>query len=302
MTRPGRAKDVAMTLHVLILEGNVAADRAAYAADYGQTASQSYAATVRELAPDAECAICFAADAGASLPQGVALGGFDAVFVTGSALNLYDGGPEIERQIDFARAVFDSRVPFFGSCWGLQIATAAAGGVVAKNPKGREIGFARDIRLTEAGRAHPLLAGRAASFDAPCCHLDHVETMPEGAILLASNAVSQVQALEIVFDGGRFWGVQYHPEYSLSEIGSIMARRAPALAREGLFPNEAAAKAYAEDLKTFETAPDRRDIAARLSLGADLIEPKLRRRELGNFLDLWVRPAKAARGSSRLSG
>ena len=43
----------------------------------------------------------------------------------------------------------------FGSCWGLQVITAAAGGSVRKNPKGREIGFGRGIRLTEAGRKHP---------------------------------------------------------------------------------------------------------------------------------------------------
>ena len=285
-----------MALHLLIIEGNIAADRDAYRIGYGSTASEAYAATLRGLAADAECAICFPADPDAELPDGVALAGYDGVFVTGSALNVYDGGPAIERQIELARAVFASGTPFFGSCWGLQIAATAAGGSVVKNPRGREIGLARDIRPTQAGRAHPLLAGRGASFSAPCSHLDHVEILPQGGVVLASNAISRVQAMQIDFDGGTFWGVQYHPEYSLREIGSIMARRAPALARERLFPDEAAARAYAADLAAAEAEPGRPGLAERLDLAADVLDPVQRRRELVNFLDAWVRPAKSARG------
>ena len=59
--------------------------------------------------------------------------------------------PEVTRQIDLVRAALATGTPMFGSCWGLQVITAAAGGSVRKNPKGREIGFGRGIRLTEAG-------------------------------------------------------------------------------------------------------------------------------------------------------
>ncbi len=285
-----------MSLKILVIEGNVAADREAYAAGCGKTASQSYAATLEEIAPDAECYICFAADAGAELPRGAALEGFDAVFVTGSSLNVYDGGPAIERQLELARAVFASGTPFFGSCWGLQIATVVAGGVVARNPRGREIGIARDIRPTAAGRALPLIAGRGDRFDAPSSHIDHVQTTPEGATLIACNAMSRVQALEIAWGGGRFWGVQYHPEYSLREVAALLRRRAPALAEEKLFASEAEARAYAADLVALEDEPRRRDLARRLRLAADVLDAAERRREIANFLEFWARPAKAARG------
>jgi GMP synthase (glutamine-hydrolysing) len=285
-----------MGLHLLIVEGNVAADRAAYVAGFGKTASDSYAATLGEIAPDASCEICFPADADAKLPAGAALENFDAVFITGSALNVYDGGAPIERQLEFSRAVFASKTPFFGSCWGLQIACAAAGGWVARNPNGREIGIARSIRPTEAGRAHPLLAGRGESYSALCSHIDHVETLPPGGVALAANAMSKVQAAEIEWGGGRFWGVQYHPEYSFKEVAALIKRRARTLADEKLFADEKRARAYASDLEALDAEPERADLASRLQLAGDVVESNERRRELKNFLDLWVRPTKISRG------
>ncbi|MFZ2107823.1 MAG: type 1 glutamine amidotransferase, partial [Roseiarcus sp.] len=226
-----------MSLHLLVIEGNTRDDRDAYRAGLGVTASEAYAQTLMQLAPDAICQIGFPADEGAGLPSAAGLEAYDGAFITGSALNLYDGGPAITRQIDLARAVFASRTPLFGSCWGLQVATAAAGGEVLRNPKGREIGVARNIWPTEAGRAHPLLAGRRAAYDAICSHLDIVTPAP-GALVLAANATSAIQAAEIGWEGGTFWGVQYHPEYSLREIAAIVTRRGSTLAREGFFPDE----------------------------------------------------------------
>ena len=146
-----------MSLRFLIIEGNDAQGRAAYRLGFGQTAGEAYAQTLRALAPDASCDLLLAADSGAEAPA--ALEDYDGVFITGSALNLYDGGPAVERQIALARAVFAAKTPFFGSCWGMQVACAAAGGRVFKNPRGREIGIARKIQLTLAGQKHPMLEG-----------------------------------------------------------------------------------------------------------------------------------------------
>ena len=124
-----------MGLRFLVVEGNVREAREAYRSNFGFTASEAYARVLGELAPDARSDVCLPADAGAECAGFCGgLAGYDAVFVTGSALNLYDGGPEIARQIELARAVFKARVPFFGSCWGLQVACAAAGGEVQRNP------------------------------------------------------------------------------------------------------------------------------------------------------------------------
>ena len=284
-----------MPLHLLVIEGNVRAARDNYRAAFGKTASESYAAVLGEIAPDASVDICFPADEGARLPDAAGLEAYDGVAITGSALNLYNGGPEVVRQIDLARAVFASHTPFFGSCWGLQVASAAAGGEVVRNPNGREIGFARNIFPTEAGRGHELLRGRRGAYDAPCSHLDIV-LAPPGAKILAENAMSPVQAAEIAWSGGIFWGVQYHPEYSLREIAAILGGRPEALVRERFFADAPSARAYVEDLLALDADAERCDIAWRLGLGDDVLDPSRRRAELINFIEFWVRPAKSARG------
>jgi hypothetical protein len=121
----------------------------------------------------------------------------------------------------------------FGSCWGLQVLTVAAGGGVRKNPKGREIGFGRRIKLTEPGRKHPMYVGKPEVFNAPTVHLDEVETVAPGTTVLATNEVSDVQSAEIRVNGAVAWGVQYHPEYPLREIAAIVRRIGLRLIDEG---------------------------------------------------------------------
>jgi GMP synthase (glutamine-hydrolysing) len=287
---------VGMGLRALIVEGNVREARESYREGFGRTPSQSYVDTLGEIAPDLQCEICFPADAGANLPGADGLEAYDCVMVTGSSLNVYNGGGEVDRQIDLARAVFASRTPFFGSCWGLQIAAAATGGSVVRNRLGREIGFARNIAPTEAGRTHPLLSGRPGAFDAPCTHFDIVAIAPPGATTLATNAMSPIQAAEIVHDGGTFWGVQYHPEFSLREIATIVERRASDLRAEGFFSSEPEAGAYCADLRELDADPARTDIAWRYGLGAEIVESTKRRIELRNFIELFARPEKSRRG------
>ena len=133
------------------------------------------------------------------------------------------------------RTALRSGTPVFGSCWGLQVLTVAAGGVVRKNPKGREIGFGRRIKLTEPGRKHPMYVGKPEVFNAPTVHLDEVETVAPGTTVLATNEVSDVQSAEIRVNGSVAWGVQYHPEYPLREIAAIVRRVGLRLIDEGFF-------------------------------------------------------------------
>jgi GMP synthase (glutamine-hydrolysing) len=285
-----------MSLRLLVIEGNVRAVREAHQKSFGKTPSGSYADALRSIAPDIVCDICFPADRGANLPDTSGLHGYDGVAVTGSALNLYDGGEPVERQLELARAVYASGTPFFGSCWGLQLGAAAAGGTVAKNPRGREIGIARNIAPTEAGQGHPLLAGRAGAFDAPCTHLDIVATAPEETTILASNTNSCVQAAEIRHAGGTFWGVQYHPELTLTEVASIIARRARMLVGEGIFADEAQGHSYCDELMTLDADRSRTDIAWRLGIQPEILDPQLRLTEIRNWIELRVRPEKSRRG------
>jgi GMP synthase (glutamine-hydrolysing) len=194
------------------------------------------------------------------------------------------------------RAVYASGTPAFGSCWGIQIGAAAAGGDVRPNPKGREIGFARRLTPTEAGRTHPMLADRPASYDAPAIHLDAVVSPPGDCIVLATNAMSEIQAAEIRSDGGTFWGVQYHPEFSLAELAAILERRFDILIREGFCATTTDAAAYVADLRALHGEPDRPDLAWRHGLDAEVLDPERRTREIRNFVEHRVKVEKSRKG------
>ncbi|WP_308220142.1 type 1 glutamine amidotransferase [Methylobacterium crusticola] len=260
----------------------------------GRSSGETYVETLLRLAPGAECHRIKPADAGAELPAGAALSGYDGVFLTGSPLHLYKETPETRRAVAFMRAVFASGTPSFGSCAGLQVATVAAGGTVRPNQRGYEAAFARRITPTERGRGHPLLAGRPAAYDAPAVHTDEVETLPEGAVRLAGNRVTAVQAAEIRFDGGVFWGVQYHPELALDEVSGALRRQAGGLVAAGLAGSQDEVDAYADQVEALHRAPGRRDLAWRLGLDEQVTDAATRRTELRNFIEALGGPRGAA--------
>ena len=76
----------------------------------------------------------------------------------GSGLHAFDQTPEVIRQVDLMRSAMENDMHVLGSCWGLQIAAAATGGTVSKSPRGREVGIARKIAVTQAGAGHALYA------------------------------------------------------------------------------------------------------------------------------------------------
>lgn len=285
-----------MPLRLLVVEGNTAADRARHAVNRGATPSEAYTAVLRDLAPDATVDICFPADPGANLPDSGGLEGYGGVVLTGSSLNLYDMTPAITAQIDLARQVYASGTPVFGSCWGLQVLTAAAGGVVRRNPRGREMGFARRIVLSEAGRAHPMMAGRPIVFDAPAVHQDEVETMAPGTMLLASNGMSEVQAVEIRSGRSIAWAVQYHPEFSFGEVADIGVAIAGRLIDEGFFAGHEDVARWHADLDVLDSDPDNRPVAWRHGFDAELTDTARRRREIANWIDVMARPHAASGG------
>ncbi|MDJ1158229.1 type 1 glutamine amidotransferase [Chelatococcus sp. SYSU_G07232] len=284
-----------MALRFLVVEGNTRDGRAAHKASFGATYSESYAATLQAIMPDAVCDLCFPADEGANLPTGEGLASYDGIVVTGSALHAYDPEPAVARQIELMRAVYASGTPSFGSCWGLQVATVAAYGTVAVNPQGREVGIARRIVRTADGQGHALLAGRPEAFDAPAVHLDAVAAVPEGAIIVAKNDVG-IQAAEIRHDGGLFWGVQYHPEFSLAELAAILGRMTGPLVAEGFCRSEDDVRSYVADLLALDREPTRGDLAWRHGLDAQVLDPLLRTTEIRNFVRHRVLPAKSERG------
>ena len=284
-----------MPPRLLVCEGNTAELRAKQVAAGGQIMSDGYADLLRELLPGAVVDVCYPADPGTNLPIG-GLEGYDGVAITGSALNVYDGGPEVTGQIELAREVLKAKTPLFGSCWGLQVVTVAAGGTVRPNPKGREIGIGRRIALTQAGRTHPMYRGKGSVFDAVTVHLDEVEILAPGTTVLAANAQSDVQAAEIVVDGAVAWGTQYHPEFSLGDMAAIVRRYGSRLMREGFFADAAARDHYVADLEMLDRNPDDKPLAWRYGMDETVLDRRVRSTEIANWIAHQVLPGRATKG------
>ena len=273
---------------VLVIDGNVEALRKRHVAMGGADSGDGYAALLKRLAPGVQADIVRPADEEPELPEGVALADYDGAVITGSALNVYDRTPEVERQVELARAVFAAGVPCFGSCWGLQVGVTAAGGSVIRNPRGREFGFARRITLNTAGRDHPMFHDKPEVFEAVTVHVDTVDKLPRGATALAHNDMG-LQAAEIRFaNGGSFWGVQYHPEYSCAELSAMARRYAEMLIRDGLVKDQPELDALVADLRALDANPGDARLAWRFGVGEAITNPRIKMAEIRNWLERCV--------------
>jgi GMP synthase (glutamine-hydrolysing) len=220
---------------LLIVEGNNQQTRQ----QRGAFGIKPYHLTFREmlkgLVPEAGTDFAFPADGVGGLPTVAQLKQYDGVLWTGSSLSVLDDIPDVHRQLNFAHEVFESGVPFYGSCWGMQVATVVAGGEVALSDNGLEFGISKPIELTASGKESPFFKDRKAPYTALCIHYDEVVKTPETAIVLASNVHSKVQAMTFDFKNGSFFGVQYHPEFNPSEMALIASFLAEKLVKSGAF-------------------------------------------------------------------
>jgi len=256
-------------LTIVILESNtpqmVDADRAK-----GQAISADhYAAALKSIGPDLEIRVAEPYRQPLTLAD---LDGADGVVFTGSGVNWSTDAPEAAVLRDAGEMVFNTGLPTIGSCNGLQLAVTLLGGAVGASPKGLEIGLARDIELTIGGRLHPMMQGRRDGFCAPCVHRDEVQRLPDGALLIAGNAHSPVQAMTYCANGVDFWGMQYHPELPIVAIADYVQRE------DSLF---AKGTGLVADLRAAGTDMD---AAMRLGCTPDDLREPVRTTELANWL------------------
>jgi len=279
-------------LRFLVAEGNTRERNAEAKAAGGRTGVDCFTEILTATVPDCIIDAVNPADLDTTLPSGSGLEQYDGFLMSGSALNIPGGedDPRVVRQVDLAKAVFAVGVPFYGSCWGLQVAAAAAGGTVQASPKGCEMGVARKVTLNEQGREHALYAGKNPVFDAAAVHVDEVTALPPGATLLASNGFSNVQGASFDYDKGTFWGVQYHPEYDLADMAVLVKRYTQRLVDQGFFATPEAAEAHADRLAVLHGNPGRKDLAWSLGLDDDILDPRVRWREIVNWIEFAVKP------------
>ena len=281
------------TLRLLVIDGYRREGRESLVAGGATAAGKLYERMLLGCRPDALVDILYPADPGSALPEGAALTAYDGIAWTGSSLTVHDDDdPAVRPQIEFARAAFEAGIPSFGSCWAAQIAVVAAGGRCAANPRGREMGIARKIALTGDGRGHPLYIGKPRVFDAFISHEDEITHLPSGALNLAGNAFSSVQAVCVTYKRGTFWAVQYHPEYDLHELARLTYARMDRLVGMGFFADVEAARNYVNKLETLHQDPSRRDIAWLLGIDDDVMNDDVREVEVRNWIEHLVLPRK----------
>lgn len=210
---------------------------------------------------------------------------------SGSSLTVYKTDDErIIQMSDLARRCFARGIPQFGSCFGAQLAVSVAGGVVAKNKFGKELGIARKISLTDAGRAHPMYEGKPSVFGGFTSHNDQVTHIAPGGLKLAQNAFTSVQAVSVRHQNGDFWAVQYHPEYDLHEIARLLYCRRQVSINLGFFRDMEGADAFIADLETLHADRSRRDIAWKYGIDDDVLDDDIRTCEVKNFIKHLVLP------------
>ena len=181
----------------------------------GRAAASGFVRAFLGLAPETKLRVC-APYAEAMVESD--LDGIDGAVFTGSGVVWSTDAREAAPLRDAMERVFDAGLPTWGSCNGLQLAAVVLGGAVGHSPSGMEIGLAREIAITDEGARHAMLNGRKAGYAVPCVHRDEVIALPSGASLLAGNAHSPVQAMAYEAGGIDFWGTQYHPEMTLSDV------------------------------------------------------------------------------------
>lgn len=145
------------------------------------------------------------------------------------------------------RQIVDDDVPFLGACYGLSVLAFCLGGVVSKE-KYAENAEAVTIRLQTDAKTDVLTKDLPGSFRAFVGHKESCQSVPPGAVLLASSDACPVHMIR---SGKNVYGTQFHPELDSEGLGL----RINAYKNLGYFPAEDAQKLVHAALQETITVP-----------------------------------------------
>lgn len=270
----------------LIIDGYPKASRDEFNVAGMKPAGVLYAEMLTTYLPDAVYDILYTSDPGVSIPDIEELGTYAGVLWPGCNLTVYHtDDTRVKTMIELCERVFESGLPQFGTCWGIQLPVFIAGGEVKANPKGREMGIGRKIRLTVEGKKHPMMKGKPDVYSHFVSHDDEVTRLPKGSILLSGNDFSSVQAVEIRYKKGVFWGLQYHPEYDLHEMARLMVAREKKLTDLGFFHGHDDFSEHVGRLEALHAEPHRKDLRWQLGIDDDILSADIRQCEFRNWIN-----------------
>ena len=130
------------------------------------------------------------------------------IIFTGGPASVYgEDAPKCDKEI------FNLGIPILGICYGMQLMTQILGGEVAKASK-REYG-ATNVSIVDNS---VLLNGFDKNNTFLMSHTDFVKTIPEGFHNIASTTSCPNAGIEN--NEKRLYGIQFHPEVSLSKNGT----------------------------------------------------------------------------------
>ena len=156
-------------------------------------------------------------DLGEPVPSPDAVASYDGIVILGGAMGALDDEehPSLRAERDLVAAALENDVPVLGMCLGAQIIALAAGGDLLDG-HGSEDGLGT-VELTEDGLADPVVGPIGGTVPVFHWHED-TYTLPEGAVLLASNDEYEHQAFRL---GPVTYGFQFHLEMGPDELASL---------------------------------------------------------------------------------
>jgi len=225
-------------LKLLIVEGNTKEENSNFNKAGCISQSENFKQHIKMFEPNCEINIVEPGDDSVISKIIASLKKYDGIILTGSTLRIDDFSNEIKKHIDFVKTCFKHDKIFFAACWGLQIATTAAGGKCRVAPSGPHVGIAYDIELTDEGKKHKLYSSKPHKFTTPAFNYDEVEIPPNNAVVLASNKINKFEALHFAVGNSEIWGLQYHPEIPYDYMIKLIKHRSQKLINNKSFKNE----------------------------------------------------------------